>query len=40
MHIRGIDYGEKRIGTAISDPLGITTQLILQNYSDSHSANR
>jgi len=26
MRIMGIDYGEKRIGIAISDPLGITAQ--------------
>jgi putative Holliday junction resolvase len=26
MRIMGIDYGEKRIGVAISDPLGITAQ--------------
>jgi putative Holliday junction resolvase len=26
MRILGIDYGEKRIGIAISDPLGITAQ--------------
>lgn len=26
MRILGIDYGEKRIGVAISDPLGITAQ--------------
>ena len=26
MRIIGIDYGEKRIGIAISDPLGITAQ--------------
>ena len=26
MRIIGIDYGEKRIGLAISDPLGITAQ--------------
>ncbi len=26
MRILGIDYGEKRIGLAISDPLGITAQ--------------
>ncbi|MFN3531818.1 MAG: Holliday junction resolvase RuvX [Candidatus Brocadia sp.] len=26
MRILGIDYGEKRIGMAISDPLGITAQ--------------
>ncbi len=26
MRILGIDYGEKRIGLAISDPLGLTAQ--------------
>lgn len=26
MRILGIDYGEKRIGMAVSDPLGITAQ--------------
>lgn len=26
MRVLGIDYGEKRIGVAISDPLGITAQ--------------
>lgn len=26
MRILGIDYGEKRIGLAVSDPLGITAQ--------------
>lgn len=26
MRILGIDYGQKRIGVAISDPLGITAQ--------------
>ncbi|HHT9136685.1 MAG TPA: Holliday junction resolvase RuvX [Candidatus Wunengus sp. YC60] len=26
MRIMGIDYGEKRLGLAISDPLGITAQ--------------
>ncbi|NUN22423.1 MAG: Holliday junction resolvase RuvX, partial [Candidatus Jettenia caeni] len=26
MRILGIDYGEKRIGVALSDPLGITAQ--------------
>lgn len=26
MRVVGIDYGEKRIGVAISDPLGITSQ--------------
>jgi len=26
MRILGIDYGEKRIGVAVSDPLGITAQ--------------
>ena len=26
MRIMGIDYGEERIGVAISDPLGITAQ--------------
>ncbi len=26
MRIMGLDYGEKRIGVAVSDPLGITAQ--------------
>lgn len=36
MRILGIDYGEKRIGVAVSDPLGITAQPVsVVNKSDS-----
>lgn len=33
MRIMGLDYGEKRIGVAVSDPLGITAQgITVINY--------
>jgi len=35
MRIMGLDWGEKRIGVSISDPLGITAQPLPYIYNDS-----
>ena len=37
MRILGIDYGEKRIGIAVSDPLGLTAQprALIENNQDT-----
>ncbi len=40
MRILGIDYGKKRIGAAVSDPLGLTAQPVEVIENNASAMNR